>query len=125
PFLMWLLVVSPLLPLPPREVCRRFPQVPPERDLQRYTTNNLSEAVKTVAALKASGRDRNLLFELTDETPLPFSADGYLVGCRIIVHGEDGPMKLAALFHLVKLEGAWKIEDVYLVGLGDVVFSDW
>jgi len=125
PLLLWLLVIWPLLPTPPREVCHRLIQFPPEHEMQRYTTNNLLEAVSTMAKLKASGQAQNLLFELTDESPMPFANDGYLVGCRVIVKNAKIPSRFAALFYLVKMEGKWKVEDVYLVAMGDKEFPDW
>ncbi|HYV34948.1 MAG TPA: hypothetical protein VE988_04535, partial [Gemmataceae bacterium] len=67
--------------------------------MQRYTTNNLLEAVSTLAKLKASGQAQNLLFQI--------------------------PARFAALFCLVKMDGIWKVEDVYLVAMGDKEFPDW
>jgi hypothetical protein len=125
PLLIWLLVIYPSLPTPPREVCRYLIEFPPESQMQRLTTNNLREAVSTLALLKASGQTQNLLFELTDEAPLTYSGDGYLVGCRVFLKNADLLMKFAGLFYLVKLEGAWKVEDVYLVSMKDKDLPDW
>jgi hypothetical protein len=116
-------VVLPLLPLGPREVCERFVEARTAPEMARYTTGNLRPALETLAKLEDQGDMGH--FELTGEEPAPPDVGGHLVGFRQTFTQDGRPAQVEGLFHLVRWDGSWKIEDMYLVSVNRQPLARW
>jgi hypothetical protein len=111
------LVVSPLLPLEPRQVCDRFLQATTEAEMKRYTTSNLWPALPTLTRLASKDSPDDAAGEFTEEGPAPPEVGGYLVGFRMVFREGGQPVQVDGLFHLLDRQGQWKIEDMYFIAV--------
>lgn len=105
------LVVAPLMPLEPRQVCERFNAAPSAHEAARYTTLNLVPALEALYAENDLGEPSD--FELTDEAEAAPEFGGYLVGFRVAFVEAGQPVQMEGVYHLVNFTGEWKIEDLY------------
>lgn len=116
-------VVSPLLPLEPRQVCERFAAASTEQEMKKYTTSNLWPALAILA--KMEDHDGPVDFELTDESPAPEGYAGYLVGYRAAFTENRQRFHVDGVFHLVERQGEWKIDDMYFTAVNGQRFEPW
>jgi hypothetical protein len=105
------LVVAPLLPLEPREVCQRFVDAKSLNDAKQYSTPNLWLTLEILNAHpdepgSTSGG------ALTEEGEAPPEFGGYCVGYRMYGKSKSGEQYLLeGFFYLKESDGAWKIND--------------
>jgi hypothetical protein len=116
-------VVSPWLPLEPREVCDRFTHATSEPEMQRYTTKQLWPAVHALATLPETGSQEE--WELTDEAVAPPELGGYFVGHRVSWMEAGQLQQIEGVFHLVRWEGTWKIEEIYITRVNHQPLETW
>lgn len=117
------LVVAPLLPLEPREVCQRFSAASTEPEMKKYTTSRLWPALAVLTRMEDHSAPVD--FELTDESPAPEGYAGYLVGCRTSFTENQQRFHVEGVFHLVERQGEWKIDDIYFTAVNGQRFDPW
>jgi hypothetical protein len=100
-------VTVALTPPEPREVCQSFIDAKDAKGKASYTTNNLHDALDTLARLESMDGAST---ELTGEGPANPDVGGYYVGFRITYKAKP----LEGAYLLVQRDGKWKIEEVYL-----------
>jgi hypothetical protein len=105
-------VVSPLLPLQPRDVCQRFVNARSLNEAKRYTTTKLWPALAAMYGEK-DDPDFKSQFELTAESAGPPELGGYVVGWRLYGESKGERGTTEGFFHLVNYGGPWKIEEWY------------
>ena len=122
-FTFFAFVISPQLPLSPRDVCQKFMRCSTLSQIQRLTTANLWPALKALDQLKepvAGGT-----YEFTEEGAAPAEHGGYLVGYRTYSEAKGKGDTVDGAFHLVDREGHWKIEEVYFTGINGQAAEQW
>ena len=119
----FMFVVAPLLPLEPREVCNRFIKASSERELKKYATANMRPVIDALSKLPDEGR--TVEYELTDEGDAPSEVGGYLVGFRMVVSSRQERDVDDGCFHLVRYDGPWKIEEMYLTAINGEKSEPW
>ena len=116
-------MVSPLIPLEPRQVCEKFNQARTEQEMKKYATLNLWPALATLARMEDSEDPGE--FELTGEEPAPANVGGYLVGHRMVFKEGNNHTQIEGVFHLVDRQGEWKIEDIYFTSIDRQPLENW
>lgn len=106
-------LISPLLPLEPRQVCERFARADTAKEMSRYTTMKLLPALAAMEAAPKS-TNKNDQYELLDEGPAPPEVGGYLVNFRYMFAENGRPIQAMGCFHLLHVGSGWKIEDMFL-----------
>ncbi len=111
------LVVGPLLPLEPREVCERFGRARTAKEAQAYCTLNMQPFLEAAFRQQQSSDSKDS-FEFKQEGDAPAEMGGYLVGFRGLFYFPEKrrQTQIDGVFHLIKSSG-WKIEDMYLVAV--------
>lgn len=110
------MVIGPFMPLEPREVCQRLIDADTDAEFKRYATLNLQPAL--IALNKASERGEKSDYELLGEEPLADSP-AYLVGYRGSTTDNGKTVTINGFFHLIPIDGEWKVEEMYLTGASD------
>ena len=116
-------VIAPFIPLEPRQVCEKFANASSEKEMKKYTTNNLWPALATLAKLEDKNTQGDV--ELTDEGSAPAEVGGYLVGFRVVFLEAGQRVSMDGLFHLVDRQGEWKIEDMYFSSVNRQPLEPW
>lgn len=109
------MVVGPFMPLEPREVCQRLIDADTDAEFKRYATLNLQPAL--IALNKASEKGEKHEYELLGEEALTDST-GYLVGYRGSSAENEKVVTINGFFHLLSIDGEWKVEEMYVTGAG-------
>lgn len=110
-------LISPFLPLQPRQVCQKFLDASTPEQAKKYTTTKLWPVLEALEARKsghddkANEKDR---LDLTDEAENPLGLGGYGVGCRMYCKEDGEGHVYESFFHLVDHGDGWKIEEWYL-----------
>lgn len=117
-------IVTPFLPLEPREVCNRFVTASTAEKAGKYTTTNLWPALDTLTESGEAPWKRGTL-TLTDEAIAPKDVGGYLVGFRSHRKAAAGPELVEGVFHLVDWQGKWQIENVYVTATDGRQLAEW
>jgi hypothetical protein len=117
------LVVGPLMPLEPRQVCERFMQASSEYGMKEHATKNLWPAIAALAKAPSKGD----LFdgELTEEGPAPPDIGGYVVGFRVFFSEFGENHRREGFFHVVERSGLWKIDDVVVTSIDHRPLESW
>ena len=115
------LVVAPLLPLSPREVCEEFVAAGSAQERKQHSTNKLWPALDPLGRVFFGGPKGS--FELLDEAQAPPDMGGYFVAYRVVVSPNNTVAE--GVFHLVAYSGPWKVEEIYLTTINGVEQSQW
>ena len=118
-----LLVVEPTLPWTPRQVCEHFVQASSLKDAKGLTTLNLWPALTALdqsAALTGTTQ-----YEFTHEENAPADPGGYLVAYRMRTETEQRTETVDGVFHLLQIDGRWKIEEIYYTAFDSQPFQEW
>lgn len=107
------LVIAPLIPPTPQEVCQQFLNAASMKHAKTLTTTNLWPALDTLAGLPGDLEEQAGHFEITAEEPAAASLGGHLVAYRMLTEKRTGNETMEGIFHLVDRGGSWKIEDIY------------
>ena len=116
-----LVIVAAFAPLEPRTVCEKFVAAKSDSDRETWTTLNLRSSLSAFADKPGTARKH---WELLDEVPAPVEFGGLFVVYRLFA--DAGPRRRTeGLFHLININGDWKIEDVYVLSQDGVDFHTW
>jgi hypothetical protein len=117
------LVVGPLMPLEPRQVCERFLQASSEQGMKEHATKNLWPAIAALAKTPT----KNELFdgELTEEGPAPGNLGGYVVGFLVLSTEAGVNHRSEGFFHVVQRSGSWKIDDIVVTAIDHRPLENW
>jgi hypothetical protein len=117
------LVVGPLMPLEPRQVCERFLQASSEQGMKDQATKNLWPAI--AALCKSPSRTELFDCELTEDGPAPPDIGGHVVGFRFFFSEFGENHRREGFFHVVDRNGSWKIEDVVVTAIDHEPLENW
>ena len=117
------LVISPLMPLEPRQVCERFLQAISEQGMKDHATKNLWPAIAALA--KSPSKGELLDCELTEDGTAPPDIGGHVVGFRLFITQTGQTHQREGFFHLVDRNGAWKIDDVVITMFDHQPLENW
>lgn len=118
-----MLVIVPLQPLGPREICDQFLRSNSLQQTKSLTTANLWPALIALDQLDPTVSTGT--YEFAEEGDAPAEAGGYLVAYRSYAESKAGAETVQGVFHLVGREGRWKIEEVYFTGVNGQAADEW
>lgn len=111
-------VVSPFLPLDPYIVCERFTQSHSANQKMEFASQNLRHSMNEIS----SNLSAVTHWELLGEEPAPVEVGGYLVGFRTMTASR---VRTEGIFHLMPVNGVWKIEEIYITRRRNDDFVPW
>lgn len=109
------LVIAPLLPLQPRQVCERLMQADSEAEIKKYATPRLWPAMS--AALKLDD-DTPKEFELTNEAEVAAEyGGGHLVGYAAVFTTPQGKSTMEGELQLIETGDEWKVNEMLVTAI--------
>lgn len=116
-------LISPLLPLEPRQVCERFVASSTAREAEKYTTLKLVPALEVLFDQK--NQEGAARFELTDEVAPSPGIAGYMIGFRLLTVESGQHDQIEGVFYLVDHSDEWKIEEVCFTAVNQQQLETW
>ncbi|MCA9117009.1 MAG: hypothetical protein KDA79_18180, partial [Planctomycetaceae bacterium] len=105
-------VLYPLLPPEPVEVCRKLVAADSLEEAKECCTASLWPALTALDSLEGDAGVENS-FVLTGEEEASGELSGYLVAWRGSWREGDGSHPMESIFHLVEVDGHWKVQEWY------------
>lgn len=115
------LVIVPLLPLQPRQVCERLMQADSEAEIKKYATPRLWPAMS--AALKLDD-NTPMEFELTNDAEVAAEyGGGHIVGYAAIFTTPQGKSTMEGELQLIESGDEWKVNEMFITTMDGEALS--
>ena len=117
-------IVSPFMPLEPRDVCERFVAATSLSEAKTYCDASFWPALTAIFSQK-DDPNVQVQFDLLGETDAPANVGGYLVSHRMYAEQKgEAPAVIEGFFHLRQSNGKWKIQDWYFTSINNEPASE-